>query len=111
MIDSVDPRTPVLVGIGPIEQRQDDPSMASDALALMVQAVRAAGQDSGRPELLQRVNVIAVPKGRWRYEDPGRHIATSLGSHNCESILALVGILQQSLIGECCQRIADGAAD
>ena len=107
----LDDRAPVLVGIGTVEQRLDDPLDAKEPLSLMLEAIQRAGADSGRPELLARVDYLAVPRGRWRYEDPGRYLAEAIGSERAESILALVGVLQQSLIGEACQRIADGRAD
>ena len=107
----LDDRAPVLVGIGTVEQRHDDPADATEPLDLMLEAIQRAGADSGRPELLARVDYVAVPRGRWRYEDPGRYLADAIGSERADSILALVGVLQQSLIGEACQRIADGHAD
>lgn len=108
---AVDGRTPVLVGVGLVEQREEDPTAARDALGLMLAAARAAGADSTRPEILQQLDVIAVPGGQWRYADPGRHLASALGSPGATSVLALLGVLQQSLMGDACRRIAHGAID
>jgi acetyl-CoA C-acetyltransferase len=49
-----------------------------------------------------------VPQGLWHYRDPGRVIASSIGANRAASIRAKVGVLQQSLIGDACKRIADG---
>ena len=100
--------TPVLVGIGVLSQREDDPQRAQDALGLMIGAARRAGADCGRAALLSHVERILVPKGRWRYGDPGRAIGQSIGAPRAKTVLATVGVLQQSLIGDCCSRIVSG---
>src|SRR5438128_1737939 len=73
----VDERTPVLVGVGMVEQREEDPADAVETLELMLRAVRAAGDDAGRrgAALLARAGLVAIPKGQWHYGDPGRLIA------------------------------------
>ena len=43
-----DPRTPVLVGIGIVEQKEKDPAIAREAIALMNEAVRICPRASGR---------------------------------------------------------------
>lgn len=59
----LDPRTPVLVGIGLVEQREDDPTVALDAFGLMLAAARAAATDAARPELVRQIDLVAVPAG------------------------------------------------
>ena len=107
----LDPRTPVLVGVGLVEQHEEDPTVARDAFGLMLAAAHAAAADAGNPELLRQIDLVAVPRGQWRYGDPGRHLAAALGSARVTSVLALVGVLQQTLIGEACRRIADGTIE
>lgn len=97
--------TPVLVGIGLISQREPDPVRAREPLELMVQAAEAAGRDCEAPELLREVDAAYVPRGRWRYRDPGRAIAERLGALGARSLLAHVGVLQEQLIGTACDRI------
>lgn len=106
-------RTPILVGIGVATQREDDPARAMEPLDLMLTAVRNAGADAGiEPAgLLAGVGRIAVPKGRWRYENPGGAIARAIGAKRAVSVLASVGVLQQSLIGDACRAIAEGETD
>jgi len=65
-----DARSPVLVGIGVSTQREED-ARALEPLDLMIDAVRRAGKDSGAEALLAGVQRVAVPKGRWRYQNPG----------------------------------------
>jgi acetyl-CoA C-acetyltransferase len=117
----INPRTPVLVGIGVVQQkdpargkdtpRKDASGLGKDALALMIDAVRRAGADSGAPGLLAEAARIAVPQSLWSYEDPARAIANAIGARNAVSVLAELGVLQQSLLGDACARIASGEID
>jgi acetyl-CoA C-acetyltransferase len=107
----MDERTPVLVGLGMVEQREENPLHAVETLELMRSAVMAAGTDAGAPALLSRVGLIAIPRGQWHYGDPGRILATEIGAAGATSVLAHVGILQQTIIGQACARIADGEVD
>ena len=103
-----DPRQPVLVGIGTCMQRDDDFLRAREPMDLMLEAVHRAGRDSGAEQLLASVGSIAVPKGRWRYRNPSGEIARVVGADAATTVLASVGVLQQSLIGNASQRIASG---
>ena len=104
-------RIPVLIGIGTATQRFDDPLKAAEPIELMLQATAKAGQDCGNPAVLSRLERIYVPRGRWRYGDPGREIARRLCGGQPTTVLAHVGVLQQSLIADACTRIADGEID
>ncbi|MBP8925279.1 MAG: hypothetical protein KBG75_05460 [Pseudomonadales bacterium] len=104
----LDPRTPVLVGIGIVEQREKDPVRAHEAITLMSDAVRAAGVDAGADTLLTGAERIYVPQGLWSYADPARMIARAIGAMNVTTVYARVGVLQQALIGDACRRIASG---
>ncbi|MEI6384176.1 MAG: hypothetical protein WCO80_11050 [Betaproteobacteria bacterium] len=101
-------RTPVLVGIGVANQREDDFIKALEPIDLMIKAVEAAGVDTGITNVLSGAQWIAVPRGRWRYSNPAGEIARSLGAQNAISVLSSVGVLQQTLIGEACGRISRG---
>ncbi|MGE0861428.1 MAG: acetyl-CoA acetyltransferase, partial [Gammaproteobacteria bacterium] len=103
-------RIPVLVGIGTATQREEDWRRAREPLDLMLDAVRAAAADSGAPALLTEVDYLAVPHGRWHYRNPGGALAREVGARHAQSVFATVGVLQQSLIGEACARIAAGKA-
>ena len=106
-----DPRQPVLVGVGTCMQREEDFTCASEPIDLMIESVRRAAEDSGAVNPLAGVQRIAVPKGRWRYQNPAGEIARAIGARSAVSVLASVGVLQQSLIGDACKRIAAGEID
>ncbi len=78
--------TPVLVGVGQVLQRLDDPREAAEPLAMMVAALEEAAADAGAPNLLSRASAIYVPRGMWRYGDPGREIARRFGATPAESV-------------------------
>ena len=108
---AIDPRTPVLVGVGSITQPNDDrdPADLLEPVDLMVAAVRAAADDAHAPGLLSDVELIAVPKGIWGYQDPGRLVAERIDAQAGPGpVLAEVGILQQTLIDQACAAIAAG---
>jgi len=105
----VDPaRTPVLVGIGVVMQREDDPLRAMDPLGLMKEAARQAGADAEVPALLGSLDRILVPRGRWVHNNPGRAIGAAIGAPGVHSVMSTVGVLQQTLFGAACTAIAAG---
>jgi acetyl-CoA C-acetyltransferase len=104
----IDPRTPVLVGVGVVQQKEKDPARAEEAVALMTRAARLAGEDSGVPALLAALERIAVPQGLWSYSDAARMVARAIGAEQARTTCAQVGILQQSLMSAACSRIAAG---
>ncbi|MBI2800461.1 MAG: acetyl-CoA acetyltransferase [Gammaproteobacteria bacterium] len=99
---------PVLVGIGVATCRENDFARAPEPIDLMLEAVRAAGADTGNPATLVGAQYIAIPHGRWRYRNPGGAIARAIGATHARSVFASVGVLQQSLLGEACALIARG---
>ena len=104
-------RQPVLVGIGTCMQREDELARAKEPMDLMLEAVRRAGVDAGSALALMGVERIAVPKGRWHYRNPAGEIAHAIGADSATTVLASVGVLQQSLVGDACSRIAAGEID
>lgn len=101
-------RTPVIVGIGFVQERYDDPALCAEPYRLMVEAVRRAAADAGAPDLVHRLESIAVPQGGWAYRNPGRLIRDALGCPSARSILADLGVLQLQLLGDLCRAIATG---
>lgn len=108
MGDAFDLRRPVLVGWAALSQAQDDPAVALEASALMIQAAREAAQKAGAAGLLPGVERVYVPKGRWSYRNPGSAIARAIGAAGAKTVLSTVGVLQQTLIGDACRAIQDG---
>jgi acetyl-CoA C-acetyltransferase len=106
----VDPRTPVLVGAGVAHQRSDDPAEAAEAVELMTTAVRRAGDDAHAPGLLAQAQVVYVPRGSWRYRDPGRIVAEQVGAH-AQSVIAELGVLQSTPFTRAFRAIANGDLD
>ncbi len=110
----MDPRTPVLVGAATCTQRLEGPDAlvaAADAVGLMRSAARqAAVQATGSVDILGRVGLVLVPKGIWDHPDPGRQALDGFGARP-HSVLAEVGVLQQTLLTRAALAIAEGQAD
>jgi acetyl-CoA C-acetyltransferase len=92
-------------------QREDDPTVAVEALELMVRAAHLAGDDARTPSLLSRVGWIGTPGGNWSYPDPGRLVAAALGSSTPHTVVSEIGILQQDLITRAVHVVARGDVD
>jgi acetyl-CoA C-acetyltransferase len=104
-----DPRTPVLVGIGAVVQREDDPQRAQEPCALMAEALARAGDDAGDASLLAEADLVAVPRGFWSYADPGRLVAERIGAARARTLCAEIGVLQTTLFAEAARAILEGA--
>ena len=111
MAERIDDRTPVLVGVGAVRQREDDPRVALEPVALMAQALQRADDDTGAPALLTRADRILIPRGFWDYPDPGRLVAERVGAASARTLVAEIGVLQTTLLAEAIRAIAAGDAD
>jgi acetyl-CoA C-acetyltransferase len=98
------PRTPVLVGFGTA-------STGAPVTELMLEAVLAAADDSGRPTLLRQVDRVALPQGTWSLTDPARTIATRIGAEGARTQRYELGVSQQEVINESLLAIGRGDAD
>ena len=104
--------TPVLVGVGQVLQRADDPREAAEPLALMVAALARAGEDAGAPPLLRRANAVYVLRGMWGYGDPGREIARRLGASPRETVgTPYGGNFSQACVIDAAREIQAGRLD
>ncbi len=109
---AIDPRTPVVVGVAQIKQRPDDPGDAVEASALMTGVVSAAAADAGSTALLDRLDLIGVVAGAWKYSDPGRLIAEAVGATGARTALsANGGNTPQSYVNQISSRIQAGDLD
>ena len=81
-----DPRAPVVVGVGQIEQRVEDPQEGAEPLEMMIAAVERAADDAGSRELLRAVNSVRVIRGIWKYGDPGRVVAERIGAPEAQTV-------------------------
>ena len=111
----IDPRTPVLVGVGQDEQRVEDLSRAREPIDLLADAARRADADSGAPRsLLARVDTVAtVAMVSWPYPDPGALVARRLGIPDLRrtAVSANGGNSPQLLVNRFASEIAAGACD
>ena len=103
---SLDPRLPVLVGLG----AASEPAPLVD---LMTEAVTAAAADAGGAAagLLGRIDCMAVPQGSWSLADPARTVARRVGSPQAHTLLCEIGVSQQEVINHALQLVAGGRAD
>lgn len=85
----VDPRTPVVVGVGQHLVRDGE---AHEPAAMMAEAVQLAAADAGLASLAASAEVIAaVPTFSWRYRDPGRIVADRVGADGAATWTVTVG--------------------
>ena len=85
----VDPRTPVVVGVGQLVHRHSD---SPEPAALMAEAVRLAELDSSASGLLAHAGAVAaVPTMTWRYRDPARIVADQVGAVDAATWYVTVG--------------------
>jgi len=104
-------RTPVLVGVGAITQREEEPALAQEPLALMREALARATADCGSRALVARADWFRIPRGFWDYADPGRALAEAAGAATACTEVAEIGVLQTTLLGDSARMIAAGEAD
>ena len=109
---TIDPRTPVVVGVAQALQRPENPADALEAVALMEQVVRASTEDAGSPDLLSKLDLIGVISGAWRYSDPARLVADAVGATSARTaVTAMGGHSPQSFLNSLATRIAAGELD
>lgn len=105
----MDPRTPVIVGVGQVTNRRE---RIVDPMTLMDEAVRLADGDAGGRALkrVQSVQVLSVVSRR--YSASASELASRLGLDGVERISTTVGgSTPQWLVCEACDRIARGEID
>jgi acetyl-CoA C-acetyltransferase len=107
----IDPRAPVVVGVGQTNQRVPADE-ARPPIELLADAARVAEHDSGAA-LLPKVDIIAaVAIGSWRYADPGAFLGRLLGIEPRATALSTVGgNSPQLLVDEFATRIQNNECD
>ena len=87
---SIDPRTPVIVGVGQVTQKLEDPGAGAEPIDLLANAGRIALADAGATNLT--VDTIAVAAIiSWRYPDPAALLARRIGLEPRTTILSTTG--------------------
>ncbi|MEE6170067.1 MULTISPECIES: acetyl-CoA acetyltransferase [unclassified Mycolicibacterium] len=104
---STDPRTPVLVGYGQVNQRDEDPGR--EPVDLMV----AAARDAADPRVLEAVDSVRIVSLlSWRYRDPGQLLAQRIRARNASTrYTGIGGNVPQTLVNEACRDVMAGRAD
>ena len=98
----------VVIGVSAIQQKGDFENL-DEALLLMDQAVKEALSDSGNKSVKDNIDEIRIPKGFWRYRDPGKWIAKNNDFQGIPTTyVTKIGVLQQNLINEACLKIENG---
>ncbi len=98
----------VVIGISAIQQKGDFENL-DEALFLMDEAVKEALSDSGNKSIKDHIDEIRIPKGFWRYRDPGKWIAKNNDFKRIPTTyVTKIGVLQQNLINEACLKIENG---
>ena len=110
---SLDPRTPVIIGVGQILNRVDQGSDPYEPAKLMAQALLAAQTDSGADAVLASAQVVAaVPTISWRYSNPGALVREQLGCVDAKTWYATVGgTTPQSMVNRLAAAISAGEFD
>lgn len=108
---SLDPRTPVIIGVGQRSQRVDRGEPELEPIDLMVVAARSALEDAGVGDASAVDSIRTVGLLSWRYTDPGSLVAERLGvGHPVDSaIAAMGGNSPQMLLNRTALDIQDGA--
>ncbi|GEP38422.1 hypothetical protein NPS01_20850 [Nocardioides psychrotolerans] len=109
---SLDPRTPVVVGVGQVVQRE--PDATQDPVALSAAALRAALSDSGATsDLLALADAVyAVPSASWTYGDQALLVADALGARPDETVQSSPygGDGGQLVVNDAAELVARGGA-
>ena len=103
----LDPRTPVIVGVGQVNERED----AADLEPVDLMAM--AAHEAADPRALQAVDAIRVVNLlSWRYRDPGLLLGAQIGAENASTYYTGVGgNTPQSLVNQACLDIRHSRAD
>ena len=108
----IDARTPVLVGVGQVRQRANDPTVAKEPLTLMAEAAELAAEDAGAPDLLAHLDAIRIPHGLWKYGNPGAWLAERFGAASPHTELGQInGTMVLRMLSRSAADIQAGTSD
>lgn len=106
----IDANTVVLVAYGTAEQREADHRDALDAAGLMIEATREMLPPELAGSVLPHVDWVGSTGGLTSYADPARLVADAIGAASAHTLLAKVGVMQQTLISRACSQVRSGDA-
>ncbi len=109
----LDPRLPVLIGVGQLNQRVDQGDPPIEPVDLMAEALRRAAADAGAPAALTGADSIRVScELSWRYRDPGALVAERLGAEPRDTAYTVMGgNYVQTMANLTARDIQEGRAD
>lgn len=111
---ALDPRTPVIVGVGQWSNRVDRGEVAVEPVDMMAEALRRAAADSGATgDLLAGADAVQVVSVfSRRYRNAARLVARRIGATPRDEALSPIGGNEpQVLVSRACLDIAAGDAD
>jgi acetyl-CoA C-acetyltransferase len=103
--------TPVIIGVGQVTDRSDDPTEARDPLTLIVDAIGEAAADAGigAPGLAELDAIDVVNVVSWLYPDIAGQAASAVGAHPARSVHSDWGGNQPTLqVDRAAERVAAG---
>lgn len=84
-------KIPIIVGIGQVAQKTKDFHNAKEPVDLMLDALKAAADDTGNPKILDHANSIRVSQGLWQYENPAKYLAEEMGLNGIQTGKTVMG--------------------
>jgi acetyl-CoA C-acetyltransferase len=111
---ALDPRTPVIVGVGQWSNRVDRGEPAVEPADMMAEALRRAAEDSGAgARVLVSADAVRVSQSlSRRYPNPARLVAERVGATpRDEAVTPIGGNEPQALVAQSSRDIAAGDAD
>ena len=113
MAAALDPRLPVLVGVGQVTMRPDRGDPMLEPVDLMAEALRRAEVDSGGSGLLGAAEqLLVVNETSWRYRNASRAVAERVGASPRRLVTSVVGgNLAGVMLVRAAEQIASGASD
>ena len=112
MTETLDPRTPIVVGAAEVVHRDGPAFQPTSATNLMIEAVELALESTGAGSVVgERAGLVLIPHGTWTESDPGRAIADVIGAPNARTIRSELGVLQQSLLARAATAVQSGAVE
>ncbi len=109
----LDPRTPVLVGVGQLNNRVDQGAEPREPVDLLADAARQAEADAGVSGLLGGLDSIRVVSIlSWPYTDPGRLVAERVGATDARTTYTTGGgQTPQALVHRVAEDVQTGRCD
>lgn len=109
-MEPLDDQTPVLVGYGSVHQRLAAREGALDAAGLMIDATRRSLPAELVDTVLPGVDWVGATQGLTHYPDPAHLVADAIGAPDAHTVLARIGVMQQTLVSQACTRVQSGAS-